>query len=72
MAKSGTLAEEVFSTVRTAHAFGIQKKLNRLYDMHVQSALVGDHRTAIINGSCVAFWMFVIYAAYALGAEESP
>jgi ATP-binding cassette, subfamily B (MDR/TAP), member 1 len=71
IARSGTLAEEVISTIRTAHAFGIQKTLDRLYDVPVQSALLGDYKTAIIQGSCVAFLMFAIYSAYALGTDES-
>lgn len=32
-AEGGTLAEEVFSSVRNTHAFGTQKKLTAMYDV---------------------------------------
>ena len=72
VALGGTLAEEVISTVRTAHAFGTQKTLAGIYDVHVQAALVVDAKTAIVNGAGLGVFFFVIYSAYALGTEARP
>jgi ATP-binding cassette subfamily B (MDR/TAP) protein 1 len=71
VADGGTLAEEVISTVRTAHAFGTQKTLSGLYDAHVTAASVVDAKGALVNGGGLGFFYFIMYAAYALGAENS-
>ncbi|KAI0673533.1 multidrug resistance protein 1 [Trametes maxima] len=65
-AESGTLAEEVISTVRTAHAFGIQRILSDLYDTHVLKGRAVGSRGAVWQGLHLSFWTFLIYAAYAL------
>ncbi|KAI0652270.1 multidrug resistance protein 1 [Trametes meyenii] len=65
-AASGTFAEEVISTVRTAHAFGIQRILSDLYDIHVFKSRAVDSKGAIWQGLHLSFWTFLIYAAYAL------
>ena len=67
IAKGGSLAEEVISTVRTAHAFGAQKTLGALYNQHVNESLKLDLRASIWQGGGFAIFFFVIYAAYALG-----
>ncbi|KIK80729.1 hypothetical protein PAXRUDRAFT_833366 [Paxillus rubicundulus Ve08.2h10] len=69
IAEGGTLAEEVISTVRTAHAFGTQKSLSSLYDVHVRAARVVDEKGALFNGGGLGFFFFVIYAAYALAFQ---
>ncbi|KAF8575980.1 ste6-like protein [Ramaria rubella] len=68
VAEGGTLAEEVISTVRTAQAFGTQKKLAALYDEFVAKAFVVDSKAAIAHGTCMSMgsFFFVIYSAYAL------
>jgi ATP-binding cassette subfamily B (MDR/TAP) protein 1 len=66
-AEGGSLAEEVISTVRTAHAFGTQKTLGALYNQHVNESLKVDLRAAIWQGGGSAVFFFVIYSAYALG-----
>ncbi|KAI0660475.1 multidrug resistance protein 1 [Cubamyces menziesii] len=65
-AESGTVAEEVISTVRTAHAFGIQRVLADLYDSHVLKSRAVDLTTAVWQGVFISFWTFLLYAAYAL------
>ncbi|KAF8833816.1 hypothetical protein BDN67DRAFT_985772, partial [Paxillus ammoniavirescens] len=69
VADGGTLAEEVISTVRTAHAFGTQKTLSGLYDAHVTAARVVDAKGALVNGGGLGFFFFVMYAAYALAFQ---
>jgi ATP-binding cassette, subfamily B (MDR/TAP), member 1 len=66
VADGGSLAEEVISTVRTAHAFGNQKILSGLYDVHVQKSLDVDLSSSVSHGTGLAFFFFVIYASYAL------
>ncbi|KII86803.1 hypothetical protein PLICRDRAFT_43464 [Plicaturopsis crispa FD-325 SS-3] len=66
VADGGTLAEEVISTIRTAHAFGTQKTLADLYDSHIEKSEKVDLKAAFWNGGGVAVVFFVIYSAYGL------
>ncbi|KAJ7115594.1 P-loop containing nucleoside triphosphate hydrolase protein [Mycena crocata] len=66
IAKSGSLAEEVFSTIRTAQAFGTQKMLSRLYDRHIAGAHQADLKTATLQGLTLPIFFFITYNAYAL------
>ncbi|KAF9221679.1 P-loop containing nucleoside triphosphate hydrolase protein [Gyrodon lividus] len=69
VAQGGTLAEEVISTVRTAHAFGTQKTLSGLYDVHIVAARTIDAKAALFQGSGLGVFFFVIYSAYALAFQ---
>ncbi|PVF91824.1 hypothetical protein CPB86DRAFT_846410, partial [Serendipita vermifera] len=66
MAESGTLAEEVISTIRTAQSFGTQHTLSKMYDVFVDKAHLVENKAAIFHGGAVAVFFFVIYAAYGL------
>ena len=66
VAEGGTLAEEVFSTVRTAQAFGTQHILSDLYDSHVEQSRLVDLKAAVWHGAGLSFFFFVIYGAYGL------
>ncbi|CCA75810.1 probable Leptomycin B resistance protein pmd1 [Serendipita indica DSM 11827] len=66
VAESGSLAEEVISTIRTAQAFGTQHKLAGMYDVHIERAHSLDKKMAVINGLGLGVFFFVIYSAYGL------
>ncbi|KAH9962226.1 P-loop containing nucleoside triphosphate hydrolase protein [Russula dissimulans] len=66
IAEGGTIAEEVVSTVRTAHAFGTQNVLASLYDGAVQKAYFVECRMAIAHGVGLSCFFFSMYAAYGL------
>ncbi|KAK2465352.1 hypothetical protein APHAL10511_002706 [Amanita phalloides] len=66
VADSGTLAEEVISTVRTAQAFGSQKILSGLYDKHIDDSRRVDVKISIGQSAGMAAMFFIIYSAYAL------
>ncbi len=66
VAEGGTLAEEVFSTVRTAQAFGTQRILANIYDVHVHASRDVDAKAAVWHGAGLSFFFFVIYGAYGL------
>jgi len=70
VATAGSLAEEVISTVRTAQAFGSQKKLSGLYDTEIAQSLAVDLKAAVWHGGGLATFFFVIYSAYALGKQS--
>jgi len=72
VAESGSLAEEVISTIRTAQAFGTQKILSTLYDQHVVMSEQADLKAAIWHGGGLSVFFFIIYSAYALGRHLSP
>lgn len=67
VAEGGTLAEEVISSIRTAHAFGTQKVLSGLYDVYVNEAGRINAKSAIFHGIGLGVFFFVIYSAYGLG-----
>jgi ATP-binding cassette subfamily B (MDR/TAP) protein 1 len=66
VAEGGNLAEEVFSTIRTAQAFGSQGILSNMYDVYIRAALTSDTKQATWFGGGYAIIYFVIYCAYAL------
>ncbi|KAJ7016642.1 P-loop containing nucleoside triphosphate hydrolase protein [Mycena alexandri] len=66
VAESGSLAEEVISTIRTAQAFGTQKVLADLYDSHIVHSETSDLKAAVWHGGGLSVFFFIIYNAYAL------
>ncbi|KAL0955249.1 hypothetical protein HGRIS_004144 [Hohenbuehelia grisea] len=66
VADGGTLAEEVISTVRTAQAFGSQRKLGDLYKVHMDKARTAEMKSAVANGMGVAGLYCTVYSVYAL------
>lgn len=67
VADGGSMAEEVISTIRTAHAFGTQKTLGTLYDGHIDLSHGNDLKAAAWYGGSLGVLISVIYSAYALG-----
>ncbi|CAG8595233.1 12948_t:CDS:2, partial [Acaulospora morrowiae] len=63
---AGTIAEEAISTVRTAMAFGTQKKLSKHYEVHLEDAKVEGRKKAIVNGVAIGAVFFYIYCTYGL------
>ncbi|KIM25827.1 hypothetical protein M408DRAFT_204802 [Serendipita vermifera MAFF 305830] len=66
VAEGGSLAEEVIGTIRTAQAFGTQKKLAEMYDVHMDKTHITDNKLALVNGFGLAVLFFVVYASYSL------
>lgn len=66
IAEGGTLAEEVFSTIRTGQAFGIQKTLALKYDGHVTSVHAAECKAAVFQGIGMGIFFFIIYGSYGL------
>ncbi|KAI4527252.1 ste6-like protein [Schizophyllum commune Loenen D] len=69
VAEGGSVAEEVISTVRTAQAFGTQKILSAIYDVHSNNAEAVDLKAAIAHGAGLSCFFFVIYSSYALAFD---
>lgn len=65
-AEGATLAEEVISTVRVAHAFGTQERLVEKYDGHLQAAEKSGGVKSIVIGIQMFCIFFVIYSAEGL------
>ncbi|RHZ65773.1 hypothetical protein Glove_311g34 [Diversispora epigaea] len=64
--RSGRIAEEAISTIRTVTAFGIQKKLSNLYDYYLKDAKVEGRKKSIASG-IVTIYYSVMVGAFALG-----
>lgn len=61
---AGTLAEEVISSIRNAHAFSTQQKLAKLYDGPNSEAQRIGGKSALAGAGGLGVMFFVIYAAY--------
>jgi ATP-binding cassette subfamily B (MDR/TAP) protein 1 len=57
-AEGGTLAEEVISSVRNAHAFGTQKKLAELYDVTNKKTLNLGLKSSVANALGMGTFFF--------------
>ena len=66
-ADSGSLAEEVIATIRTAHAFGVQRTLGALFSKYVELGHAVEIKMALVAGIGFAGIFFTIYGAYGLG-----
>ncbi|GAA6027193.1 hypothetical protein JCM8097_002472 [Rhodosporidiobolus ruineniae] len=64
--KGATLAEEVISSVRSAHAFGTQNRLAEMYDVRNKETLDLGVKSARFNGYGLGVFFFIIYSSYAL------
>ncbi|KAK9766045.1 hypothetical protein K7432_005165 [Basidiobolus ranarum] len=63
---SGTLAEEVISSIRTATAFGQQKKLSEMYNVNISKAKTEGMKKAFTTGAGIGVIFLIIYSAYSL------
>ncbi|CAG8441545.1 4408_t:CDS:2 [Scutellospora calospora] len=64
--RAGIIAEEAISTIRTAVAFGAQKKLSDLYDAYLIDARKEGYKKYLLNGFSLGFMFLGIYSTYAL------
>ena len=64
IARGGSLAEEVISTVRTTQAFGAQQKLAAIYNQYIASATKYTMKQCIMLAGGTSIFYFVVYAAY--------
>ncbi|KAI6114229.1 ste6-like protein [Pisolithus sp. B1] len=69
VAESGTIAEEVISTIRTAQAFGSQKVLSSLFDKKIDSVRTMKAKSTVWHGCGMGVFFFIIYSAYALAFD---
>ncbi|KWU43090.1 P-loop containing nucleoside triphosphate hydrolase protein [Rhodotorula sp. JG-1b] len=65
-ANGATLAEEVIASVRSAHAFGNQKRLADMYNEANERTLKIGLKSARFNGLGLGVFFFIIYGAYGL------
>ena len=65
-AVSGTLADEVFSSIRNAVAFGTQDRLALEYDKHLQKAEHFGFRNKAAISVMFAGIMFIMFSSYGL------
>ncbi|KAJ3557811.1 hypothetical protein NM688_g1262 [Phlebia brevispora] len=69
IAESGTVAEEVIATIRTAQAFGTQEILARLYDKPIELSRKADLKAAVWQGGGMSLFFFVVYSGYGLSFD---
>ncbi|KAF1945189.1 P-loop containing nucleoside triphosphate hydrolase protein [Clathrospora elynae] len=64
--KGGLLAEEVFSTVRTVHAFWLNPLLSRKYDKHLSDAVDIGLKKSPVYAVLFSTEFFCVYCGYGL------
>ncbi|KAK0655190.1 P-loop containing nucleoside triphosphate hydrolase protein [Cercophora newfieldiana] len=64
--KAGQLAEEVFSTIRTAHAFWAYPKLSKQYEMILDEARIVGRKKGPNYAVLFSTEFFCVYSGYAL------
>ncbi|ATY62376.1 multidrug resistance 1 [Cordyceps militaris] len=64
--KSGTIAEEAFATIRTAHAFWAFPKLSRRFSNILEEARQVGNKKSLIYAILFPFEFFCIFAGYGL------
>ncbi|KAL0086716.1 P-loop containing nucleoside triphosphate hydrolase protein [Phycomyces blakesleeanus] len=65
-AKAGSVAEQAFSGIRTVYSFSLQTRFSNLYNKKLQDARKGGIKSGIALGVGLGFFMFTIFATYAL------
>jgi ATP-binding cassette subfamily B (MDR/TAP) protein 1 len=64
--RAGLLAEEVFSTVRTVHAFWLNPLLSRKFDKLIDEALVVGMKNSPVFAVLFSTEFFCVYSGYGL------
>jgi ATP-binding cassette subfamily B (MDR/TAP) protein 1 len=64
--RAGLLAEEVFSTVRTVHAFWLNPLLSRKYDTYLDEAMVVGMKNSPVYAVLFSTEFFCVYSGYGL------
>lgn len=66
VSKASTLAEEVFSSIRTVHAFCTQPRLGSKFDALIAQSRRNGIKNAFWEGGALAFMFFCVFVSYAL------
>jgi ATP-binding cassette subfamily B (MDR/TAP) protein 1 len=64
--KAGLLAEEVFSTIRTVHAFWLNPLLSRKYDTYLDEAMAVGMKKSPIYAVLFSTEFFCVYCGYSV------
>lgn len=65
-AEAATLAEEIFSSVRTVRSLGAEEKLSGRYESLLHKSIRVGVQRAPLKGLVAGLYMFTLYAGYAL------
>lgn len=65
-ASAGTVAEQVFNSIRTVYSFTLQKRFSQRYDKELNNALKTGIKRGTALGIGWAFFMFILFGTYAL------
>ncbi|KAI7858541.1 P-loop containing nucleoside triphosphate hydrolase protein [Circinella umbellata] len=65
-AQAGSIAEQVFSGIRTVYAFSLQDRFSERYDKELDKACATGIRRGIVMGVQMAAFIFVLFCTYGL------
>ncbi|CAG8447136.1 15414_t:CDS:2 [Acaulospora colombiana] len=63
---AGTIAEEAIASVRTVIAFGSQRKICDLYEVHLRKSNIEGRKRAIVQSTALGTIFLFIYCTYSL------
>jgi len=64
--EASTVANEIFTSIKTVRALGATEKLFARYEAHLKNAVVIGWKRSPLYGLQVGTYMFLLYSAYAL------
>ncbi|KAI7865224.1 P-loop containing nucleoside triphosphate hydrolase protein [Mucor mucedo] len=65
-AEAGTIAEQVFQSIRTVQSFTLQKKFSSIYGQKAEEASKVGVKRAIVNGTGVGLFFMVLFGSFGL------
>ncbi|KAL0079725.1 P-loop containing nucleoside triphosphate hydrolase protein [Phycomyces blakesleeanus] len=65
-AEAGSVAEQVFSGIRTVYSFSLQSRFSELYSIKLEKAKQTGIKRGLILGFGLGAFMFILFATYAL------
>ncbi|KAI9478105.1 MAG: P-loop containing nucleoside triphosphate hydrolase protein [Benjaminiella poitrasii] len=65
-AAAGSVAEQVFNSIRTVYSFSLQKRFSKLYEKELDEACRTGVKRGVSLGTGFAFFMFFLFGVYAL------
>ncbi|KAI8371097.1 putative ABC transporter protein [Blakeslea trispora] len=65
-ALAGSVAEQVFNSIRTVYAFSLQKRFSKRYEKQLESACKTGIKRGMALGLGFAFFMFSLFCIYAI------
>ncbi|KAG2199508.1 hypothetical protein INT47_009962 [Mucor saturninus] len=65
-AAAGSVAEQVFNSIRTVYSFSLQKRFSQRYEVELEKARKAGYKRGIVSGVGFASFIFFLFVTYSL------